>query len=258
MSAATPVLEVRDLTVAYGGLRALNGVSLRVPERGLVGLIGPNGAGKTTLFGAVSGLVRPRGGRVLIDGVDVTRASAQVRARLGLARTFQRLELFGDLTVREHLVVAYRARAGRARLALDLVGLGRRPLPGEKAEIDGVLGLLGLHEVADVPARSLPLGTGRLVEIARALVARPRVLLLDEPSSGLDADESARLAGVLARLPSERGCALLVVEHNVEMVLGLVERVTVLDFGVVIAEGTPEEIRANAAVQAAYLGTMAS
>jgi branched-chain amino acid transport system ATP-binding protein len=257
MTDAPPVLEVRDLTVTYGGLRALDGVSLQVPRGGLVGLIGPNGAGKTTLFGAVSGLVRPRSGRVLIDGVDVTRASPQARARRGLGRTFQRLELFGELTVREHLVVAYRARAGRARLALDLIGLGRRPYPGEREEVEALLALLGLEGVADHPARSLPLGTGRLVEVARALAARPRVLLLDEPSSGLDADETARLANVLARLPAERGTALLLVEHNVEMVLGLVERVTVLDFGVVIAEGTPAEIRASAAVQAAYLGSVA-
>jgi ABC-type branched-subunit amino acid transport system ATPase component len=253
-----PVLEVRDVTVTFGGLRALSGVSLSVPPKGVVGLIGPNGAGKTTLFGVVSGLVRPRSGRVLLDGVDVTRASAQARARRGLARTFQRLELFGDLSVREHLVVAYRTRARRARLALDLVGLGRRPFPGEREEVAALLALLDLEEVADVPARSLPLGTGRLVEVARAVAARPRVLLLDEPSSGLDAEETARLTDVLVKLRAERGIALLVVEHNVEMVLGLAERVTVLDFGEVIAEGTPAEIRANPAVQAAYLGTVAS
>ncbi|MER3452752.1 MAG: ABC transporter ATP-binding protein [Acidimicrobiia bacterium] len=250
------VLEVRDVTVTFGGLRALDRVSLAVPGRSITGLIGPNGAGKTTLFGVISGLVRPRGGSVLIDGVDVTREPPQARARRGLARTFQRLELFGDLTVQEHLVVAYRARFRRVRLHRDLLGSGSRPFPGEREEVEALLELLGLVGVASVPARSLPLGTGRLVEIARALATRPKVLLLDEPSAGLDADESVRFAEVLRRLPEERGLALLVVEHNVELVLGLAQRVTVLDFGAVIAEGTPEQVRADSAVQAAYLGTM--
>jgi len=254
---APALLDARDVTVRFGGLVALDGVSLGVPEGAIVGLIGPNGAGKTTMFGMLSGLVRPRTGTVHLAGHDVTGASPQRRARLGLARTFQRLELFEELTVREHLVVAYRVgrRHPAVRLALDLVGLGSRPLPGEDDTIDGILELLGLTRIAPVPAATVPLGTGRLVEIARALATRPRVLLLDEPSSGLDANETAALAGVLATLRRERGISLVLVEHNVEMVLGLADIVTVLDFGRPIAHGTPGQVRTDPAVQAAYLGT---
>jgi ABC-type branched-subunit amino acid transport system ATPase component len=255
------LLEARELVVSFGGLVALDGVSLSVAERTVVGLMGPNGAGKTTCFGVLSGLLRPRDGQVVFDGVDVTRWSPPRRAHAGLARTFQRLELFGELTVREHLVVAYRARRrarlrDRAwRLPLDLLGLGARPDPGEVETVDGILELLGLTRVAHWPASSLPLGTGRQVEIARALATRPRVLLLDEPSSGLDARETAELAAVLARLPAEHGAAVVLVEHDVEMVLGVAHEVTVLDFGRVIARGAPAEVRADPAVQAAYLGT---
>jgi branched-chain amino acid transport system ATP-binding protein len=253
----TALLEARDLVVRFGGLLALHHVSLVVPERSVVGLIGPNGAGKTTCFGALSGLLRPREGRVLIDGDDVTAASPQRRARRGVARTFQRAELFNELTVREQLVVAFRGRRRNAfvQLSLDLVGLGARPYPGEVDVVEDALAMLGLTDLANAPAAALPLGTGRLVELARALAAQPRVLLLDEPSSGLDAHETSVLTDVLRRLRDERGLSLVLVEHNVEMVLGLADRVTVLDFGVVIAEGSPGEIRANETVQMAYLGT---
>jgi ABC-type branched-subunit amino acid transport system ATPase component len=239
---------------------ALDGVSLTVHAGAIVGLIGPNGAGKTTCFGVLSGLLRPRRGRVLMDGVDVTGTSPQTRARRGLARTFQRLELFSELSVRDHLVVAYRTggRNVALRVGLDLVGLGARPYPGENDAVDEILGLLSLGRVASVPAAALPLGTGRLVEVGRALAAHPRVLLLDEPSSGLDAGETDELARVLRRVNEESGVALVVVEHNVEMVLGLAGHVTVLDFGQVIAAGTPSQIRASDVVQAAYLGTPAT
>jgi len=250
-----PVLEGRDVTVAFGGLVALEAVSVAVPPAGIVGLIGPNGAGKTTLFSVLSGLLRPRSGRVLIDGIDATRTSPQDRARRGLARTFQRLELFGELTVREHLVVARRVRARQSRFWSDVLGLGRRAPEGEDSAVDELLGALGLEAVADRPASSLPLGTGRLVEVARAVASDPRVLLLDEPSSGLDVHETAQLARVLGQLRADRGTALLLVEHNVELVLDLADRVTVLDFGKVIAEEEPAGIRSSAVVQAAYLGS---
>jgi ABC-type branched-subunit amino acid transport system ATPase component len=239
-------LEARDVTVQFGGLRALDRVSLAVPKQSIVGMIGPNGAGKTTLFGVLSGLLAPKAGLVFLDGDDVTRASAATRARKGLARTFQRLELFGELTVREHLVLAYRVRTQRSNLLKDLVGLGRRPAEGEGAEVDRILEMLGLSELANVPATVLPLGTGRLVELARATASEPKVLLLDEPSSGLDAEETER---------AEERTAMVLVEHNVDMVLNLADHITVLDFGQVIAVGDPAEIRANAAVQSAYLGT---
>jgi branched-chain amino acid transport system ATP-binding protein len=257
------IVEARDVTVRFGGLVALDHVSLSVAPARIVGLIGPNGAGKSTYFGVLSGLIRPREGTVRIDGVDVTKASPQARARRGLARTFQRLELFNELTVREHLVVAYRAQQrptvfdlARA-LPRDLLGFGNRPTPGESETVDRILELLGLTPVASMSAGAIGLGTGRLVEVARALAAQPRVLLLDEPSSGLDARETDELAVVLARLRDNEGISLVLVEHNVGMVLGLADDVTVLDFGKEIARGPADAIRSDAAVQAAYLGTAA-
>jgi ABC-type branched-subunit amino acid transport system ATPase component len=256
----TNLLEAQGVTVRFGGVVALDDVSLRVPEGSTVGLVGPNGAGKTTLFGVLSGLLRPKAGRVTMSGVDVTHRSPQHRARKGLSRTFQRMELFTELTVREHLVLARRVNEGRERLlgmARDLTGFGERPGPGEEEAVEEILALLGLDGVADRPALAIPLGTGRLLEVARALAAEPTVMLLDEPSSGLDAHETEQLGDALRRVRSERGIAFVLVEHNVEFVLGLSDRITVLDFGRLIAEGTPDEIRTSPEVQAAYFGAPA-
>jgi ABC-type branched-subunit amino acid transport system ATPase component len=252
------ILEARGIGVSFGGLRALDDVSLAVPPNGFVGLMGPNGAGKSTLFAVLSGLLRPKNGNVLMDGDVITRRSIQYRAGRGLSRTFQRLELFGELTVRDHLVVARRIRTQRWPV---LQGLFTRRGGGsaeETAEVDAIIGNLGLESVARMPAHSLPLGTGRLVEVARALAGGPRVLLLDEPSSGLDDSETARLADTLRRVHSRGDIALVLVEHNVDLVLSLVDTVTVLDFGRIIATGTPDEIRHDPAVQTAYLGTAAT
>jgi ABC-type branched-subunit amino acid transport system ATPase component len=253
------LLNAEHVTVRFGGVLALDDVSLQAGEGTVVGLVGPNGAGKTTLFGVLSGLVRPRSGRVLLRGTDVTRAPPQRRAHLGLARTFQRIELFTELTVREHLVVAHRAHEHRdRRLLADLAGLGGRSSPREREVVDRLLDMLGLAPMADQPAALLPLGTGRLVEVARALATEPAVVLLDEPTSGLDAEETTRLARALERTRSDVGVAVVLVEHNVDFVLELAEHVTVLDFGKSIATGTPPAIRANEAVQAAYLGSAVS
>jgi ABC-type branched-subunit amino acid transport system ATPase component len=243
------------VTVKFGGISALDDVTVAVPAAGIAGLIGPNGAGKSTLFAVLSGLQRPGAGRVLVDGADITRTSPQRRARLGVARTFQRLELFSELTVRDHVVLAHRVRHQRRNLLRDLAGFGRRTTPAETAAVDGTLELLGLASIAHRPVHSLPLGTGRLVEVARAVATDPRVVLLDEPSSGLDPADTARLAAVIATLRDERRLAVLLVEHDVEMVLGLADEITVLDFGRVIARGTPAAIRGDAAVQTAYLGS---
>jgi ABC-type branched-subunit amino acid transport system ATPase component len=252
------LLRAEGVTVRFGGVVAVDGVDLSAPERTIVGLVGPNGAGKTTLFGVLSGLVRPRRGRIVLRGVDITRASAQRRAHLGLARTFQRIELFTELTVREHLVVAHRAHQRRdRRLLADLIGLGARPAPREREMIDRILGLLGLVPLADRPAALLPLGTGRLVEVARALATEPAIVLLDEPTSGLDGREAEQLATALERTRADLGAAFVLVEHNVDFVLELAEHVTVLDFGKLIAAGPPSAIRADPAVQAAYLGAPA-
>jgi len=251
------LLAAEGVSVRFGGVHALDNVSLSVPRGSMIGLVGPNGAGKTTLFGVLSGLLRPRSGRVLMEGVDVTRRSPQTRARRGLARTFQRMELFNELTVREHLVVSRRVRQGRERLTsffYDMTGLGERPGPGEAEAIAEILALLGLDPVADRPAVAVPLGTGRLVEVGRALAADPMVMLLDEPSSGLDAHETEQLGDALRRVREERGTAFVLVEHNVEFVLELSDRVTVLDFGKVLTEGSPDDVRDSPEVQAAYFG----
>jgi len=254
---AAPLLAASDVTVRFGGVVALDNMSLTVPEGSTVGLVGPNGAGKTTLFGVLSGLIRPKAGRVTMSGVDVTRRSPQHRARRGLSRTFQRMELFTELSVRDHLVVARRVKDGRERLlgmTRDLIGFGERPGPGEDDAVDELLALLGLDAVADRPAVAIPLGTGRLLEVARALASEPTVMLLDEPSSGLDVHETEQLGDALRRVREERGTSFVLVEHNVEFVLGLSDRVTVLDFGKLLVEGTPDEIRTSPEVQAAYFG----
>jgi branched-chain amino acid transport system ATP-binding protein len=251
---AGAVLDARGVTVRFGGLTALSDVSLTVPSQSIVGLVGPNGAGKTTLFGVLSGILPPTRGSVFLHGQDVTHASPQERARGGLARTFQRTELFADLTVREHLALAYRARHARPRLWADLTGRSSGNRAAEDVRVGQLLGVLGLTPVADRPARSLPLGTGRLVEVGRALATDPSVILLDEPSSGLDVHETEQLAATLRRARAEQGVALVLVEHDLDLVLGLSDVVNVLDFGIMIATGTPIEVRADPRVRAAYIG----
>jgi branched-chain amino acid transport system ATP-binding protein len=249
-------LAATDVVVRFGGLVALNKVSIEVPPATIVGLVGPNGAGKSTLFSVLSGLRRPNEGSVWMDGEDMTTARPQQRAGRGLARTFQHPELFQGMTVREHLVLAHRVKHSPGRVFGDLFTFGGfRPNPkDETATVDALLDELNITAIADRPVIGLPLGQARLVEIGRALARMPTVLLLDEASSGLDAAETADLLPVLRKLVDERGVSLLVVEHDVELVLGLCASVTVLDFGSKIAEGTPTEIRADAAVRAAYLG----
>jgi len=253
------VLAARNIGVRFGGLVALDEVDIEVPSGALVGLVGPNGAGKTTLFAVLSGLLRPAKGTVELLGRDVTNMSPQARARMGMARTFQHLELFHDLTVRQHVVLAYRVLHAYSRLWLDLIDLRgfRRPPREEDQRVDGLVSLLGLESVAEVPVAALPLGTTRRVEVARALAAGSAVLLLDEPSSGLDPRETQQLSQVLRTIVDTEGVGVLLVEHDVGMVLGLSSTVTVLDFGRRIAVGTPDEIRRNEQVKAAYLGDSA-
>ena len=259
-SAAAPAitarLEARGVTVRFGGLVALDRVDLDVPAQTIVGLVGPNGAGKSTLFGVLSGLLRPSAGSVFMDGDDVTGSSPQARARRGLARTFQHPELFTSLTVREHVILGYRMRHATSRIWTDLItGAGFRRAPREEvARVDELVEALHLGDIQQLPAAGLPLGMSRLVEVARALAVDPRVLLLDEPSSGLDIRETEELTGVLRQLVSDHGVSLLLVEHDVPLVLGMCDQVHVLDFGIKIAAGTPAQIRSDPAVRAAYLG----
>ncbi|WP_236795465.1 ABC transporter ATP-binding protein [Amycolatopsis sp. GM8] len=259
MSASTdvqPRLECHDVTVRFGGVVALDSVSLAVPPATIVGLVGPNGAGKSTLFSVLSGLRRPDAGRVEFEGKDITSYSAQGRARLGLARTFQHPEMFPGLTVREHVMLAHRISTKRSRVWTDLVtGRGfRRTDPEEVERVDGLLAALSLSPIGDRPVAGLSLGMTRLVELARALATNPAVLLLDEPSSGLDALETEQVTRVFELAVERRGVSLLLVEHDVSIVLNLCSRIHVLDFGVKIAAGTPDEVRSDAAVRAAYLG----
>lgn len=253
---AMPVLEARGVTVRFGGLTAVDGVDLAVPSGAIVGLIGPNGAGKSTLFSVLSGLRRPDKGAVLINGVDVTKASPQDRAARGMARTFQHPELFQGLTVREHVTLAYRVAHAPRRIWTDLfTGGGLRRVPAaEAARVDQIISGLHLAGIQHQPVLGLPLGQSRLVEIARSFAREPRFLLLDESSSGLDASETAQVGTVLKRLVASRGVSLLMVEHDVEFVLGMADYVYVLDFGTLIGQGPPEQIRTDPQVRAAYLG----
>jgi branched-chain amino acid transport system ATP-binding protein len=230
-------LEVRNVTVRFGGVHALEDVSIKAEPGTVTGLIGPNGAGKTTLFNVICGLQPPEQGSVVLDGTDVTRLAPFKRARHGLARTFQRLEPFGLLTVRENV-----------RLAADIA---RRQDPDGIA--DGLLERLGVADLAPIRADRLPTGQARRVELARALATHPKVLLLDEPASGQDEVETTAFAAVLRDVAAD-GVAVVLVEHDVPLVMAVCSSVYVLDLGRVLASGTPAEVQRDDAVLAAYLG----
>jgi len=237
-----PELRVEEVEVRFGGLTALQGVDLEAQGGRVTGLIGPNGAGKTTLFNVITGMQAPTRGKVFIDDVDVTDRKTHQRARLRVARTFQRLEVFGSLTARENIRVAADARNGWSGEKDDA-----------KAATEAILERVGLQAVANDPVDSMPTGLARLVELGRAMATKPRLLLLDEPGSGLDHDETENLGTLLQGLAAE-GVAILLVEHDVELVMGVCDDIYVLDFGRLIAHGPPGEIQANKTVQAAYLG----
>lgn len=236
------LLEVRGVSVSFGGVQALSEVDLSVDAGAVTGLIGPNGAGKTTLFNVVSGLQAPDAGSVVFDGRDITDLKPHQRARLGIGRTFQRLEVFGSLTVRDNV-----------RVAAEILRSWRRDAPDPAAVADRVIDRLSLRPVARERADELPTGLARLVEVGRALAVEPRILLLDEPSAGLDETETDGLARLLDELAAG-GLGILLVEHDVEFVVRVSGLIHVLDFGRILAVGTPKQIRRNAAVRAAYLG----
>jgi len=236
-------LEVRDVTVRFGGNVALDQVSIETEPGCITGLIGPNGAGKTTLFNVITGLLPPTSGTVYFDGRDITGVSPTKRARLGLARTFQRLELFSLLTVRENIRVAADIRKGWSR---------DKDNPAEIVE--RIIDRVGLRAVADERVDGLPTGQCRVVELGRSLATKPAVLLLDEPASGQDETETEQFADLLLEL-AEEGVVVLLVEHDVQLVMKICRTVHVLDFGQVIAVGSPAEIQSNEAVLAAYLGS---
>ncbi len=251
----TALLAAQGVTKKFAGITALDDINLDVNDREIVGLIGPNGAGKTTFFNCLLGLLKPDGGSVSFEGRELTRVATHKRARLGIARTFQRIELFTGMTPRDHFLVAERVRNGRGSLWKDILFLGG-PTADENERTQATLELLGLASVADRTVESLSLGVGRLVEIGRALMTRPKLLLLDEPSSGLDRNETDELAGTLRTVQREQGIAILLVEHDVDLVRNLVERVFVLDFGTLIASGPTSSVFADSAVRKAYLGDL--
>jgi branched-chain amino acid transport system ATP-binding protein len=252
-------LTVTDLVVRFGGVTALNGVSFRVRKGEVCGLIGPNGAGKTTLFDCVSRLTRPRSGKIELGGADSTvhdllALPAHRVARLGVARTFQHLGLVPSLSVRDNVMLGAQEAPGFLAAGLRLPGVRNRERV-LKERADAVLDRFGLAALATHPAAGLPYGTLKRVELARALAADPALLMLDEPASGLSHGEVDELAGLIEEVRA--GTTVLLVEHHMGMVMRLSDTVVVLDFGQVVATGTPAQVREDPAVLAAYLGTPA-
>jgi ABC-type branched-subunit amino acid transport system ATPase component len=251
-----PMLSLEDVTVRFGGITALDSVSLNVAPGTICGLIGPNGAGKTTLFDVISGMRVPNAGRVAIDGSDVSTLGVPQRSRLGLRRTFQRVQTFGWLTVEDNVLIALEWHGGGGGFLADLVAFPtrRRRERERRALVEITLERCGLTDVRSELAGSLPIGIARMVELARATVEPPKLLILDEPASGLDETEAARLGAHTQAVRTESGCAVLLVEHNAGFVMEHSNRVVVLDLGKVLADGTPREIQTNPAVREAYLG----
>ena len=249
-------LVASAVVVRFGGLVALDGVDVTAEPGRITGLIGPNGAGKTTMFNVICGFQTPAAGTVTLDGNDVTRSSPAHRARMGLGRTFQRMELFKSLTVRENVALAAEAIHVRddPLTQLGIIGGGRRVRREVADSADELIAATGLRPVADRLAGEISTGQGRLVELARALARRPRILLLDEPSSGLDVKESEAFGGILTDLVADRGIGILMIEHDMSLVLRICDPIFVLDFGKPLMNGTPAEVRNSELVRDAYLG----
>jgi ABC-type branched-subunit amino acid transport system ATPase component len=246
-------LQLSDIRVAFGGLVAVDGVTIKTRTGVITGLIGPNGAGKTTTFNVGSGFLRPTRGRVRISGSDVTDQSVARRARRGLGRTFQQMQLFDSLSVRENVSLGFEARFAGGNVLGHLFG-SRRTTERARAAAQSALSLCGLTALADRTPGSLSTGQRRLVELARCLAGPFQILLLDEPSSGLDRTETVRFGEILRRVVADRGVGILIVEHDMELVSQICDYIYVLDFGKPIYEGAPRDVMTSAIVRAAYLG----
>ena len=249
------LLQLDDVTIRFGGLTAVSELNLRIGAGELVGLIGPNGAGKTTVFNLITGVYQPATGNISFAGQPTARLKSHQLARFGIARTFQNIRLFGSLTVFDNVRAG--AQLHCPRRIVNALWRGRAFRDGEKdisKQVMELLEIFQLGKLRDEPAKSLPYGDQRRLEIVRALATRPKLLLLDEPAAGMNTTEKAELARLIHFIKDKFQISILLVEHDMQVVMGICERIAVLDYGINIAEGTPDEVRANPKVIAAYLG----